>query len=121
MTICEEDFGISKGTCIRDFIHVVDLANAHVLALEALQQSESTFTSYNLGNKQGYSVKEIVEMCEEITNKKANVKITTRREETPAVEVASVQLSQHELGWQAERNLQQMIEDAWNWHQNQKC
>jgi UDP-glucose 4-epimerase len=115
-----EDFETSDGTCIRDFIHVEDLANAHVLALESLLLRETAFTIYNLSNEQGYSVKEIIEMCEQVTNKKANVKISDRREGDPAILIGSSKKIQQELGWRAEKNLQQMIEDAWIWHQNPK-
>lgn len=96
------------------------LANAHILALEALQADQSAFTVYNLGNERGYSVKEIIQMCEQITNKKANIKICNRRLGDPAILIASSQKIQQELGWQAEKNLQHMIEDAWGWHQNSK-
>ena len=112
-----EDYTTSDGTYIRDYIHVADVANAYVLALEALLLRETTFTIYNIGNEQGYSVKEIIEMCEHITNKKATVKISNRRVGYPAVLVVSSKKIQQELGWRAEKNLQQMIADTWLRHQ----
>ena len=108
IAILGEDYITSDGTYIRDYIHVADVANAYVLALEALLLRETTFTIYNVGNEQGYSVKEIIEMCEHITNKKATVKISNRREGSPAVLIASSKKIQQELGWRAEKNLQQI-------------
>ena len=116
ITIFGEDYITSDGTCIRDYIHVTDVASAYMLALEALLLRETAFTIYNVGNEQGYSVKEIVAMCEHITNKKATVKISNRREGHPAVLIVSSKKIQQELGWRPEKNLQQMIADTWLRH-----
>ena len=120
ITIFGEDYITLDGTCIRDYIHVADVANAYMLALEALLLRETTFTIYNVGDEHGYSVKQIIEMCEHITNKKATIKISNRREGHPAVLIVSSKKIQQELGWRAEKNLQQMIVDTWMRQQNLK-
>ncbi|MEH7438562.1 UDP-glucose 4-epimerase GalE [Neobacillus drentensis] len=114
------DYDTPDGTCIRDYIHVTDLAEAHILALEALLTEKKSAEVYNLGNGLGYSVKEVIETCEKVTGVKANVEMADRRAGDPARLVASSQKIFTELGWKAERNLEQIIADAWNWHQNQQ-
>ncbi|MGG3564927.1 UDP-glucose 4-epimerase GalE [Neobacillus rhizosphaerae] len=114
------DYDTPDGTCIRDYIHVTDLAEAHILALEALLTEKKSAEVYNLGNGLGYSVKEVIETCEKVTGVKANVEMADRRAGDPARLVASSQKILTELGWKAERNLEQIIADAWNWHKNQQ-
>jgi UDP-glucose 4-epimerase len=114
------DYDTEDGTCIRDYIHVTDLASAHILALEALLTGEKSAEIYNLGNGLGYSVKEVIETCEKVTGIEANVEMADRRAGDPARLVASSDKIYSELGWKAERNLEKIIGDAWNWHQNQK-
>jgi UDP-glucose 4-epimerase len=113
------DYDTPDGTCVRDYIHVTDLANAHILALEALLSEKKSAETYNLGNGLGYSVKEVIETCEKVTGKKATVEIAPRREGDPARLVASSQKIFSELGWKAERDLETIIESAWKWHQDQ--
>ncbi|MED3563388.1 UDP-glucose 4-epimerase GalE [Bacillus xiapuensis] len=114
------DYDTHDGTCIRDYIHVTDLANAHIRALEALLTGKKSAEVYNLGNGLGYSVKEVIETCEKVTGLKANVEMADRRAGDPARLVASSEKIFGELGWKAERNLEQIIATAWEWHQNQK-
>ncbi|MGJ7910749.1 UDP-glucose 4-epimerase GalE [Neobacillus sp. LXY-1] len=114
------DYNTEDGTCIRDYIHVTDLANAHILALEALMIGKKKAEVYNLGNGLGYSVKQVIETCEKVTDLKANVEITDRRPGDPARLVASSQKILNELGWRAERNLEKIISDAWKWHCEQR-
>lgn len=114
------DYDTPDGTCIRDYIHVTDLAEAHIRALEALLAGKKSAEVYNLGNGLGYSVKEVIETCEKVTGVKANVEMADRRAGDPARLVASSQKIFTELGWKAERNLEQIIADAWNWHQDQQ-
>jgi UDP-glucose 4-epimerase len=114
------DYDTPDGTCIRDYIHVTDLAEAHILSLEALLAGKKSAEVFNLGNGLGYSVKEVIETCEKVTGVKANVEMADRRAGDPARLVASSQKIFTELGWKAERNLEQIIADAWNWHQNQQ-
>lgn len=118
ISIFGSDYDTEDGTCIRDYIHVTDLANAHILALEALLDGTKKTATYNLGNGHGYSVKEVVEMCEKVTEKKANVVMAERRAGDPARLVASSDKIYTELGWKAEYTLEKIISTAWNWHQS---
>ncbi|GLC87872.1 UDP-glucose 4-epimerase GalE [Lysinibacillus piscis] len=113
------DYATPDGTCIRDYIHVMDLAHAHILALEGLLGDTITTATYNLGNSFGYSVKEIIAMCESVTGRQANVQYVERRAGDPAMLVANAEKIYQELGWQARMDLQGIIESAWAWHQKQ--
>ena len=110
------DYPTEDGTCIRDYIHVTDLANAHIAALDALLKEAKDAETYNLGNGVGYSVKQVIEMCEKVTGRKANVILSDRRAGDPARLVASSDKIYNELGWKAERGLETIIESAWKWH-----
>jgi len=110
------DYPTEDGTCIRDYIHVTDLANAHIAALDALLNGTKEAETYNLGNGVGYSVKQVIEMCEKVTGTKANVILGDRRSGDPARLVASSEKIFSELGWKAERGLETIIESAWKWH-----
>lgn len=112
------DYDTKDGTCIRDYIHVTDLANAHILALNALLAGNKKTAIYNLGNGQGYSVKEVINVCERITGIKANIEYSERRAGDPAKLVASSLKAYEQLGWEAERNLEDIIASAWRWHKN---
>ena len=86
------DYDTPDGTCIRDYIHVTDLAKAHILALEALLSGKKKTAIYNLGNGLGYSVKEVIETCEKVTGRKAVIEYTDRRPGDPARLAASPHL-----------------------------
>jgi UDP-glucose 4-epimerase len=108
------DYATKDGSCIRDYIHVRDIANVHILALERLEFLENT--AYNLGNGLGFSVLEIVKTAEKILGKKIPVRICSRREGDPAVLVASAKRAQDELGWTPRfSDLDNIIESAWTW------
>ncbi|MFA1737498.1 UDP-glucose 4-epimerase GalE [Lysinibacillus fusiformis] len=113
------DYDTPDGTCIRDYIHVTDLANAHLLALEALLENRIETATYNLGNGRGYSVKEVIETCEGITGKKAKVQYVERRSGDPARLVADANKIYSELGWKARLDIQDIIKSAWFWHKKQ--
>ncbi|MGE7986548.1 UDP-glucose 4-epimerase GalE [Lysinibacillus fusiformis] len=113
------DYDTPDGTCIRDYIHVTDLANAHLLALEALLENRIETATYNLGNGHGYSVKQIIETCEQITEKKANIQYVERRSGDPARLVADANKIYSELGWKAQLDIQDIIKSAWVWHKKQ--
>lgn len=113
------DYDTPDGTCIRDYIHVTDLANAHLLALEALLENRIETAIYNLGNGHGYSVKEVIETCERITGKKAKVQYVERRSGDPARLVANANKIYSELGWKAQLDIQDIIKSAWVWHKKQ--
>lgn len=114
------DYDTPDGTCIRDYIHVTDLAEAHILALHALLSDEKKTATYNLGNGLGYSVKEVIDMCERVTGKKATIEYTERRPGDPARLVVSSEKIARELGWKATRSLEDIIASAWRWHRKQK-
>ena len=110
------DYETKDGTCVRDYIHVTDLANAHILSLKALLSGQKEKATFNLGNGTGYTVKEVIDMCEHVTGRKATIEYSNRREGDPAQLVASSKKIADELGWKAERNLETIIASAWNWH-----
>lgn len=110
------DYSTPDGTCIRDYIHVTDISNAHSLALKGLLKESIKTATYNLGNGNGYSVKEIIETCERITGKKANVQYIERRTGDPPRLVASAEKIYKELGWQAQSDIEDIIRSAWFWH-----
>lgn len=114
------DYDTPDGTCIRDYIHVTDLAEAHIIALHALLSNEKKTATYNLGNGLGYSVKEVIDMCERVTGKQATIEYTERRPGDPARLVASSEKIARELGWKATRSLEEIIASAWRWHRKQK-
>lgn len=120
ISVFGSDYETPDGTCIRDYIHVTDLAQAHILALKALQSGKKSAEIYNLGNGLGYSVKEVIETCERVTGVKANVEMADRRAGDPARLVASSEKIFSELGWKAERGLEKIIADAWDWHKNKR-
>ena len=115
ITIFGNDYPTPDGTCIRDYIHVVDLARAHILALHALDQGSRV---YNLGNGRGYSVLEVVETARTVTGHPIPVEIGPRRAGDPAELIASNERIRRELGWEPRYpDLQTIIESAWRWHQ----
>lgn len=111
-----QDYPTRDGSCIRDYIHVNDLARAHLLAIDGLAGGMNS-TVFNLGNGAGYSVKEVIETAGEVTGKKIDVRNAPRRSGDPAVLVASSEKIKDVLGWQPEYpDLKTIIETAWNWH-----
>jgi UDP-glucose 4-epimerase len=110
-----DDYPTTDGTCIRDYIHVNDLAEAHVVGLEYLAKGESK--AMNLGTGQGYSVQEVVERVEHVTGHKVPTHIGPRRPGDPAELVADPSLAQRVLKWKAKRSLDEIIESAWKWAQ----
>lgn len=113
-----DDYETKDGTCIRDYIHVTDLAKAHLLALDRLMKGEPS-TIYNLGNGKGFSVKEVIEVSRNVTNREIKSEVAERRAGDPAVLIASSEKAMKELGWNPKFNsLETIIETAWNWHLN---
>jgi UDP-glucose 4-epimerase len=109
-----DDYPTRDGSCIRDYIHVNDLAQAHILALKALDQGSRT---YNLGNGAGYSVKEVIEAARKITGLPIKAEIGPRRPGDPATLIASSETIKRELGWQPRfASLESIIGTAWAWH-----
>jgi len=107
-----DDYDTPDGTCIRDYIHIVDLAQAHLLAL-----GSGVAGAYNLGNGSGYSVMEVIETARRVTGRSIDVEIAPRRPGDPPRLVAAASKAQEELGWRPRYPaLETIIRDAWNWH-----
>lgn len=116
ISIFGDDYDTADGTCIRDYIHVSDLADAHVLAVDRLRSGADS-SIYNLGNGQGFSVKEVIEIAREVTGREIPAVVEPRRAGDPAVLVASSERARKELGWNPSRNkLEDIIKSAWGWH-----
>lgn len=115
-TLYGDDYPTEDGTNVRDYIHVEDLARAHVLALDHLEEGKHTV--YNLGNGNGFSNKQVVEAVEKVVGHKLPVTTGPRREGDPATLVASSQRAQAVLGWAPSKNLEQMVADAWKFYQD---
>jgi UDP-glucose 4-epimerase len=110
------DYPTPDGTCIRDYIHVQDLARAHLLAFEGLKDRDTLI--YNLGNGVGFSVREVIESARRVTGHPIPVEERPRRDGDPAVLIASSEKISRELGWKPEyTRLDDIIETAWKWHQ----
>ena len=110
-----DDYKTKDGTCVRDYIHVMDIAEAHLLSLEKLIQTQSS-DIYNIGNKQGYSVREIIDMVEEITQIKIPYKISEKRKGDPAELIADNSKITEKLNWRARySDLNTIINTAWEW------
>ncbi|HXS63295.1 MAG TPA: UDP-glucose 4-epimerase GalE [Streptosporangiaceae bacterium] len=111
VSIFGEDYPTPDGTCVRDYIHVTDLAAAHALALAACAPGQHKI--YNLGSGTGYSNLEVLTACREVTGRDIPAKMTDRRPGDPAVLIASNERIGTELGWHPERGLGEMVTDAW--------
>ncbi|GAA4606779.1 UDP-glucose 4-epimerase GalE [Actinoallomurus liliacearum] len=105
------DYPTPDGTCVRDYIHVVDLAEAHLLALDACAPGEHEI--FNLGSGSGYSVREVIDVCREVTGHEIPAVESPRRAGDPAVLIASSAKISDRLGWKPERDLRAMVTDAW--------
>jgi len=108
------DYPTPDGTCIRDYIHVEDLAEAHLLALDRTRTASGI---YNLGNSRGYSVREVIECAARVTQRKIPIEKHPRRAGDPPQLVASHRKAAEELGWRPRRGLEEMIASAWEWRQ----
>ncbi|PLW79481.1 UDP-glucose 4-epimerase GalE [Candidatus Woesearchaeota archaeon] len=112
-----DDYDTEDGTCVRDYIHVNDLADAHILAMEKLD--EIGFDFFNLGNSQGFSVKKVIYICKEVTGKNIKVEIAKRREGDPARLIADYSKAKNVLGWEPKRDIYEIVKTAWKWHENE--
>jgi UDP-glucose 4-epimerase len=114
MTIFGDDYPTRDGTCVRDYIHVTDLAKAHILALQSLDQGSRT---YNLGNGRGFTVKEVIETCRNVTGHPIPAEVGDRRPGDPPVLIASSERIRAELGWEPRYpDLETIVAHAWEWH-----
>ncbi len=118
INIFGEDYNTKDGTCVRDYIHVTDLVDAHWLALQSIRNNKKSCT-YNLGNGNGFTVKEIIDACKKVTGIDFKVEVAERRAGDPSTLIASSEKIIKELGWKPKfDNLDKIIETAWVWHQN---
>lgn len=117
LNVFGNDYPTADGTCIRDYIHVVDLADGHVKAIESIKKN-SGVRIYNLGTGNGYSVLEVIKNFEKASGKKVPYRITGRRAGDVAVCYADASLAGKELGWEAKYGIQEMCRDSWNWQVN---
>ena len=113
-----DDYDTKDGSCIRDYIHVSDLASAHSLALKRLMNGGESRV-YNLGNGTGFSVKEMIDIARKVTGHEIPAKVAPRRAGDPAILIASSEKAMKELNWKPKFNsVETIIETAWNWHKN---
>ncbi len=111
------DYDTPDGTCVRDYIHIEDLCSAHLLALEKLGSLSEQF--YNLGNGNGYSVRQVIDTVKKVSGRDFKVTQTTRRPGDPAVLTADSSKARKELNWQPKwTSLEDIVETAWKWHNN---
>ena len=118
ISIFGDDYDTKDGTCIRDYIHVTDLAQAHILAMDYLMNGGEN-NVFNLGNGVGFTVKEVIDTAREVTGHPIPAKVTPRRAGDPAQLIASSEKARTVLGWNPQHaDLKEIIETAWNWHKN---
>lgn len=117
-----EDFPTPDGTCVRDYVHVSDLCDAHMLALDRLMKgSGGGFDAFNLGNEKGHSVKEVIQTCREVTGMEIRYKVGPRRPGDPAALVADSRKARKTLGWTPRyEKLSDIVGTAWNWFSARK-
>ncbi|MGX6444442.1 UDP-glucose 4-epimerase GalE [Neobacillus sp. K501] len=117
ISIFGDDYDTEDGTCIRDYIHVEDLIDAHILALNYLKNGGES-NVFNLGSGSGYSVKDMIEAAREVTGHEIPAKVVPRRSGDPSKLIASSAKAKQILGWEPKKaSIRKIIEDAWNWHQ----
>lgn len=118
ISIYGNDYDTKDGTCVRDYIHVTDLASAHILAVEYLVKGNES-NIFNLGNGVGFTVNEVIETARKVTGEEIKEIVTPRRAGDPATLIASSEKAKTILGWKPEHaDLEEIIESAWNWHKN---
>lgn len=115
IAIFGDDYDTTDGTAVRDYVHVKDLADAHILALEALEAGDERV--YNLGNGAGFSVRDVIDVCREVTGMEIPAEVAPRRPGDPPILVADTSKIYDELGWQPKRpDLSEIVRSAWRWH-----
>ncbi|WP_127533559.1 UDP-glucose 4-epimerase GalE [Paenibacillus kobensis] len=116
ISVFGDDYATEDGTCVRDYIHVSDLADAHLLAVDRLRRGEAS-AIYNLGSGQGFSVKQVIDIARAVTEREIPVVLEQRRSGDPAVLIASSEKARTELGWKPKRDkMEDIIRSAWQWH-----
>ncbi|MEJ6793360.1 MAG: UDP-glucose 4-epimerase GalE [Lacinutrix sp.] len=119
LSVFGDNYPTPDGTCIRDYIHVVDIANAHVIALQRLlnKKPQTNFEVFNLGTGTGSSVLEIIQSFERVSNQKLNYKVVDRREGDVICAYANIKKANEILGWEAKSTLDDAMDSAWKWQQ----
>ena len=118
ISIFGNDYDTKDGTCVRDYIHVNDLAQAHILAMKYLRDGNDS-NIFNLGNGVGFTVKEVVETARKVTGHPIPAKEEPRRSGDPSMLIASSAKAKEVLGWNPQyADLETIIDTAWNWHKN---
>ena len=118
LTIFGTDYPTPDGTCIRDYIHVLDLGQAHILAMETMMRRKKS-VAFNLGTGSGFSVMEMIQKLEEITGQRVKRVIGQRRPGDPPRLVATAEKARQELGWDCRwSSIHTILETAWRWHKN---
>ncbi len=118
ISVFGDDYDTKDGTCVRDYIHVTDLAQAHILAVDYLVKGNES-NIFNLGNGIGFTVNEVIETARKVTGHPINAIVSPRRAGDPAKLIASSEKARTILGWNPEHaDLEEIIESAWNWHKN---
>jgi UDP-glucose 4-epimerase len=118
ITVFGDDYDTHDGTCIRDYIHVMDLVEAHIMALNKLRAGGSS-TVYNLGNGEGFSVNEMIEAARRVTGHPIPAVVAERRAGDPSKLIASSEKAQKELGWKSKHaGVEEIISSAWKWHKS---
>ena len=113
-----DDYETHDGTCVRDYVHVTDLAQAHLLGLESMKTNKG-FSAFNLGNSSGFSVMEVIESCKIETGRDIGYEICEKRLGDPAVLVSDASLATKVLGWKPQNeSLAEIIRSAWHWHKS---
>ena len=119
INIFGNDYNTPDGTCIRDYIHVNDLAQAHIKAFKSLDNESFIEKVYNLGNGNGFSVKEVIDVCEKVTGLEIKKEVADRREGDPDILIADSKKAFYVLGWTPKfSDLDKIVETSWNWHKN---
>jgi UDP-glucose-4-epimerase GalE len=119
LTVFGDDYPTADGTCIRDYIHVNDLADAHVRALEHLSRGKQS-CALNLGTGRGFSVRQVIAAVESVTGRHVEVRVAPRRAGDPPELVAAPGRAKEVLGWSASRSLSDIVDSAWHWYQESK-
>ena len=118
VSIFGDDYDTKDGTCVRDYIHVTDLADAHIKAVEYLMEGKES-NIFNLGNGVGFTVKEVIDVARKVTGDEIKAEVVPRRAGDPAKLVASSEKARTVLGWQPKHaDIESIVESAWNWHKN---
>ncbi len=120
LEIYGDDYPTPDGTCVRDFVHVDDLADAHIVAADYLAK-EGVSSDFNIGSGQGHSVREVIQMVEEVTGKSVPHRLAPRREGDPPVLVADISKARQILKWKPHASdLQTIVSTAWDWYRKER-